>query len=613
MRTVKNISSAIPRGRFRPCLLAVVLAHAVCAAAAPAQVTVQQGETLWSIAARELGSGQRWRELAARNGLAEPYRIVTSQVLLLPGADTPSPAPFRAETPARAATSPQPADRAIPPAVFAPAVAPSPSDASAADTTAAAWDLTYRVEPDTVGDAITLEDALATADRRNIALLSGRLDPRTARSNLEIARAAYDPTLSLSGEEAWRRTASSNPASSSFTDATTTTYSADIAQKLPIGTRATVSASEVRSASTSSLGAAPSHATDLSLNVTQPILKGFGLGADYAAVTSAEEAYAASRSRAGRLGATTASDIEAAYWTLAQSEEEERIAAASLRLSESLLRRNEEMLARGLIAAIEVLTARSGVASRRETLAAARIAHGNAAEALLFLVHGTDATGRSTPLRTSTSPPEPDAPEDAASLEARALARREDVAAARRDLEAAQIRLRSAENGLLPDLALTGSVGTGGTAGSFTRSLSDLGSNEEPSWSVGAVFTLPLGKREDRARHDAVAAALAKSELALTQAENAVREEVRDARRTVDIGRERLRLAQESRRLAEEQLVAEEKRLALGLGDTFRVLQTEQNVDAAYLAEARSRYSLATAAARLRSAVAGPQGQGAAR
>ncbi|WP_318216447.1 LysM peptidoglycan-binding domain-containing protein [Streptomyces sp. SCL15-6] len=46
--------------------------------------TVKQGDTLWSIAAGKLGDGNRWREIAALNKLADADEIAPGQKLKLP-------------------------------------------------------------------------------------------------------------------------------------------------------------------------------------------------------------------------------------------------------------------------------------------------------------------------------------------------------------------------------------------------------------------------------------------------------------------------------------------------------------------------------------------------
>ena len=63
---------------------------------------------------------------------------------------------------------------------------------------------------------------------------------------------------------------------------------------------------------------------------------------------------------------------------------------------------------------------------------------------------------------------------------------------------------------------------------------------------------------------------------------------------------ERRAAGDEAARLAAAQLVAERQRLDLGLGDSFRLLETEENAVQAELESVRSRYDLARATTRLR-------------
>jgi len=83
------------------------------ASSSAATYTVRPGDSLWSIAARTLGDGSRYTELAALNGLRDPGRIVTGQVLKLPGrsAAAAAPAPSAPKAPAPAPVAPKVAAR----------------------------------------------------------------------------------------------------------------------------------------------------------------------------------------------------------------------------------------------------------------------------------------------------------------------------------------------------------------------------------------------------------------------------------------------------------------------------------------------------------------------
>lgn len=86
---------------------------------------VQRGDTLYSIAFRY---GWDWKELAAKNGLRQPFTIYPGQRLSLASGSPQTPAgrPVVATAPAARPTAPAPTP-ARPPAVVNPSVRPTPS------------------------------------------------------------------------------------------------------------------------------------------------------------------------------------------------------------------------------------------------------------------------------------------------------------------------------------------------------------------------------------------------------------------------------------------------------------------------------------------------------
>lgn len=48
---------------------------------------MRQGDALWALAAKEYGEARQWRAIAAANGLANPRKIRTGDMLTLPGLD----------------------------------------------------------------------------------------------------------------------------------------------------------------------------------------------------------------------------------------------------------------------------------------------------------------------------------------------------------------------------------------------------------------------------------------------------------------------------------------------------------------------------------------------
>ncbi len=52
--------------------------------AAPKVHVVARGDTIWSIALRYYGDGQRWRDIAAANGNIDPKKLAIGQRLIVP-------------------------------------------------------------------------------------------------------------------------------------------------------------------------------------------------------------------------------------------------------------------------------------------------------------------------------------------------------------------------------------------------------------------------------------------------------------------------------------------------------------------------------------------------
>jgi len=341
------------------------------------------------------------------------------------------------------------------------------------------------------------------------------------------------------------------------------------------------------------------YGSSLALNVSQPLLE--GLGVTNARLASARRQRAAAVHHYRRARETLVTQIEFLYWDLAEAEAVEAVLQRSFELSEAFLFRNEELASRALIAEVDVITAQSGRALRRAAVIDARRRRIDAAEQLVFAVYGAgaaEALAYSTPIKTSTRPPTPPPDLEDPGQESWALEQRADVLASRDQVESASELLRQARSGLRPGLYLDGAW-TGSNRAATTGSAFG-GLREQAAWSLGLRMSVPLGNQADRGRHQSARLSLSLSRVALDLAENRVRQDVREAVRAVRSGVERLLAGEEAALLAGAQLRAERQRLDLGLGDSFRLLQTEENAVRAELEQVRSRFEFARAVAQLR-------------
>lgn len=78
-----------PNGAYRP----APAPQASPSAPTGGRVTVGKGDTLWAIAAKTLGDGSRWQEIARANGIRNPRSLQPGAVLTIPGAEADVPMP----------------------------------------------------------------------------------------------------------------------------------------------------------------------------------------------------------------------------------------------------------------------------------------------------------------------------------------------------------------------------------------------------------------------------------------------------------------------------------------------------------------------------------------
>jgi outer membrane protein TolC len=424
---------------------------------------------------------------------------------------------------------------------------------------------------------------------RSLELEGAVFTRRIAEAGVDIQAGLFDPFVSLGTSLA----RSGTPGASS-----SRSVSAGLGAVLPWGTELGLGLTGAQAPGL--LNDPSAYASDLSVTLSQPILDGFNVtDARYRAAQRERQAAQHTFARATEV---LIAQIEILYWSLAETEALEAVRQRSYELAQALLSRNQQLADRELIAAMDVLTARSGVALRRGSLIDARRRRLDAADRLVFAVYGAGSAQQlqadTVPLKTATAPLLEAIDVDRPDAEAQALALRRDVAAARDFLTAATETLRERTSGLRPGLFLDGSWAASGGG----VSASDLfgGLRNDPAWSLGLRVAVPLGNRSDRGYERAATWTVGLRRVDVTLSENLVRQDVREATRAVRSGTERLAVGEEAAQLAAAQLVAERQRLDLGLGDSFRLLETEENAVQAELESVRSRYDLARATTRLR-------------
>jgi outer membrane protein TolC len=265
------------------------------------------------------------------------------------------------------------------------------------------------------------------------------------------------------------------------------------------------------------------------------------------------------------------------------------VAKRSLSLAQQLVDDNSRRLEIGVMSPLDVTEARAEAAKRKEAvIIAGRLVRDNE-NFLKRLV--SDEIDRFLAIQVRIAPP-PNAvtaPIDVGKSIADALVWRPDYRQGLIDLEKRKITVVVEKDRVLPRIDLEASLDLMGfdpdVAQSFGRSLDD----ERTSWSVGAVFQLPVPNRTGHGRALAAKLDAARALMDLKRLEQDIVVRVDNAAGKIATAKERIVSTSEARALAEEALDSGQERLKVGATTTFVVLQLQEDLAEAEIAELRAR------------------------
>jgi outer membrane protein TolC len=453
---------------------------------------------------------------------------------------------------------------------------------------------------------VPLRALVLDALRYNLTLRSASASTRSIETGVQASKSAFDPQFQVSPLYAnTPMMLLAQPGVVLSGTQETNQVSSGLSGTLPFSTQYSVSLQTSRQTQTNAHLLAPgilspSVNSTLTLTLAQPLLRGRGRSLAQAPVDLASLAGQSARARLGRTSEQTIAAVESGYWSLGLAQAVERISRDSYHRAQELMARNEKMRELKLIAEVDAITSRRGVQQRLTSLTEATRQRQDAAERLIFLVYGEYATDRlKNEPALNTEAPAADLANllPVADLEERALRERRDYQAAKLDLSQSEILKRVARNSLQPDARLTTSFSseTLGTDSFRLSGTSRPGDLEQSDWRVGLNISYPLGNRAAKAAYAKARYDTDVQSASLAAAEAQVRSEVRAAARAIEADRERLAQASLSFTYAKEQYEAGQAQLRLGLIDSFRLLQMEEDVANAELVLEQTRYDLAIA------------------
>jgi outer membrane protein TolC len=453
--------------------------------------------------------------------------------------------------------------------------------------------------------------------------LKNNLDLQIEISNPEIAQAIWDkntaifiPTLSAN----FRSGSTTTPSSTVITGADiekadSGSLGVTLSQNLLLGGSLDVTLDNSRRSTNSRFSNInPSYNSQLTFNLTQPLLKNFGLTATKRGIYLARHSHEKSIFALKQQVIDLIYQTEEAYWNLVYSHQNMAVKEKSLQLAKDLLKQNEIQVKVGVSAPMDILTAQAEVASRESEMLQARSQIQTYEENLRRILNMSQMPEAIIPEDKPLFTP---VQADLNDFLQTALEKMPDIEQVRLDLKSKNVDVRYYRNQLLPNLQLTASyytkglsgtpqdvdniliadssTGAGVIGGNLSDSLRDALKSLYKNYSFGLQLSIPLFNTSAKADLIQARLNLEQSLLLLKKTESTIYSEVKQIIMDLETNAKIVEANRISRELADQKLAAEQKKLSVGLSTNYLVLQYQRDFANAQIAELRSLidYSLA--------------------
>ena len=469
----------------------------------------------------------------------------------------------------------------------------------------------YAGEPAQPVRTLSLEQCMQMALERNLDIQIRRYDPEVARYNVSVSYGVYEPVLGLqvtrSGEQQPGGFDDQNrPFSGSSSDSDS--FGGSISGRLPWGMNY-----ELGGGFNDTYGDRPEFVTRTNefgqielvqvrapfensggrvgaLTLRQPMLRDAWIDQPRFTIALNKANLKISELALRQQMMLTVTSVENAYYNLIYAAESVVVQQKALELAERLLAENKKRVEVGALAPLDEKQAEAEVASRKADLLTAQRAYLDQQNVLKNLVTDDYASWHGISI-------EPAAKLDAAPYIpnlsdswTRGLTLRPDIEQFRVDLERQDITIRYQKNQLFPQLDLVGTYGyQAGGLPEFNDAFGQIYERENPFYSIGAQFSIPLGgNRATRYNLKAARATKAQAILELKKLEQSVMVEIDNAVGQVRTSLQKVEATRQARIYAQAALDAEQKKLENGKSTSFQVLQLQRDLVAAASAEIRA-------------------------
>lgn len=448
--------------------------------------------------------------------------------------------------------------------------------------------------------AMSLQDCIQEALQHNLDLQIQRYNPQISLYNLNANYGGYDPTFTFSGTHTYNDTGGTFQNGQIVTGSTYNedSFSSAISGTLPwLGTMYSLGGN-VSSTKGDKFGITNSFPFQSSsgqvgagingVTLTQPLLQNFWIDKTRLDIRLAKNTLQSKELGVRGQAITSVTAVEDAYYELIYAQENVKVQQEALVLAQTQLDQDQQRVQIGTLAQLDVQQDEAQVATSKANLIAALNTLSVDENALKSVLTDDYAKWHDTQIQPTETLAATMQLFDLQDSWNKGMAERPDLLQARLAVAAQGIQLKYDYNQLYPSLDLTGTYGYNGSGGNFDDTFDQINQANQPFWSYGVQFSMPLSNVGARNNYKAGKVTLKQLLLQLKQLEQTVMVDIDNAVKQAQSSYESVQATQQARTYAEAALDAEQKKYAVGKSTTFTVLQLQNNLTAARSQEIRA-------------------------
>lgn len=465
---------------------------------------------------------------------------------------------------------------------------------------------------------LSLDEAIRLAMENNIDIHIDQSTVDFAQDNLHRQFQPFDPIASASfNDQRVKTQTSSQLQGAAVLNSLTQTTQFGYTQILPTGTNFQTFFGNVKFSTNSGFATLnPSYNTSWSFQLTQPLMRNFGIFANRAPIYIAQRNLRQSQAAfQGEVNDILLAVI-AQYWNVILSRENLKVQNKSYEEAQQSYERDKKALSLGALPPLDIYRSESEVAARRVTLIQAEYSLKQAENQFRMIIAADrDPVLNAIDLNLTEKPEPPDTllDIDIASALSLALSNRPELEASAQQLASDALSIRLAHNHLRPDLEVGGfysPTGLGGNAydistvppaltsmGGLGDSLNQLFGFKYPTYGASLTLNLPIKNHGAEANLADAVVSQRTDQYRQARTTQSITLEVTNAVHLLEQAKLTLQAAKISEDLSRKNLQAEERKYQLGGTTIFFVLDAQtQLANAEFaLAQAQTNYQTAVA------------------